>query len=127
MNTPFRALVVHTFGIVLVLAGFVPVVAFAIGTLVPAAEASAMLGYFPDMSWLSSAERWLQARRIGWAPSPGLIFALPGLILMYLGAAIARRQEPVFDAEQARRRDAQRRLRQYSPSERIEPTLGPQD
>ncbi len=121
------ALAARTFGLILLLAGFVPVVAFAVGTLVPAAEASAMLGFFPDMSWLSSAESWLHARRIRWTPSPGLIFALPGLILMYLGAAIARRQETVFDAEQARRRDAQRRVRQYGPSERVEPTLGPQD
>ena len=123
----YRALAARTLGIILLLAGFIPVVAFAVGTLVPAAEASAMLGFFPDLSWLSSTEAWLNARRIRWAPSPGLVFALPGLVLMYLGAAIADRQKLLLDAAQARRREAQRRMRQYGSGERIEPTLGPQD
>lgn len=124
MSTQHRAFAARTFGIVLLLSGFIPVVAFAIGTLVPAAEASAMLGFFPDVSWLGGAETWLRSRAIRWAPSAGLVFALPGLIVMYLGAAIVRRQDIGVDTAQASRLDAQRRIRQY---ERIEPTLGPAD
>jgi hypothetical protein len=124
MSTHHTAFAARTFGIVLLLSGFLPVVAFAIGTLVPAAEASAMLGFVPDVSWLGGAETWLRSRAIRWAPSPGLLFALPGLIVMSLGAAVVRRQEIRVDTAQARRLDAQRRIRQY---ERIEPTLGPQD
>ena len=122
-SSVFRATAARVFGIVLLLAGFVPVLAFAVGTLVPAAEASAMLGYFPDVSWLGSVETWLQTRRIRWSPPAGLVFALPGFAVMMLGAFVARRQDPVFDALQARNRDARRRVRQYSSSERIEPTL----
>ena len=120
MRTPYTAVAVRTFGIILVLVGFVPVVLFALGSLVPSAD----VGVFPDPSWLRSAQSWLYARKIWWAPSAGLIFALPGLIAMYVGALIARRQEPLFDAATARTHDARRRIRQYA-SERIEPTLGP--
>lgn len=119
----FRATAARVFGLVLLLAGFIPVLAFAVGTLVPAAEASAMLGFFPDMSWLGSVDSWLHARRIRWTPPAGLVFALPGLAVMMFGAFVARRQDPVFDALQARKRDARRRVRQYNPADRIEPTL----
>ena len=111
------------FGILLVLAGFVPVLAFALGSLLPGAEASAMLGYFPDLPWLGSAQTWLDARRIKWAPSAGLVFALSGMAVMALGAAIAQRQRPLLEAMRARKEDARRRRRQYGPAERIEPTL----
>jgi hypothetical protein len=114
-----RARVAWLFGFLLVLAGFLPVVLFALGSLVP----DTGLGPFPDISWLSEVERWLSSRRIRWAPSSGLVFALPGLALMYLGAAIARVQEAEIDALRNRRQDARRRVRQYGPMDRIEPTL----
>ena len=115
------------FGIVIVLAGFVPVLLFALGSLLPGAEASSMLGFFPDLPWLDTAGTWLHSRRIKWAPSPGLLFALSGLGAMYLGAFIASAQRPRFDAMRARRQDARRRAPLYGGGERIEPTLGPVD
>ena len=111
-----KAIAAEVLGIVVLLAGFLPVVIFALGMLVPSAEASAMLGLFPDIPWLD-------ARKVRWAPHAGVAFALAGLIVMLLGAAIVRRQRPVFDAVRARRQDAQRRVRQYEPANRIEPTL----
>jgi drug/metabolite transporter (DMT)-like permease len=116
------------FGVALVFVGFAPVVVFSLGSLLPSAEASAMLGVFPEMSWLSGAESWLAKRRIKWSPSAGLVFALAGLALMYLGATIARWQRGMLDAIKARRRDARRRAHLYgSRFERVEPTLGPAD
>lgn len=115
-----RARAAEVFGIMLVLAGFLPALVFALGSLVPAAEASAMLGLFPEIPWLD-------ARKIRWAPHAGVAFAIAGLALMLLGAAIARRQQPIFDAMQARREDARRRAHLYGATERVEPTLGPVD
>ena len=112
-------------GIVLVLAGFLPVLLFTLGSLLPVAEASDMLGLLPSLpsDWLSTAETWLRTHRIRWSPQAGLVFALPGILVMALGAVIVRRQRPVFEAMDARRQDALRRVRQYQPAERIEPTL----
>ena len=110
-------------GIVLVLAGLVPVLLFSAGTLLPSAEASTLLGVFPELPWLGIAEKWLYSRKVKWAPSTGLLFALLGLGVMYLGAFVARYQKPTLESLEARRRDAQRRRQQYGPSERIEPTL----
>ena len=111
------------FGIVLVLVGLVPVLLFSLGTLLPSAEASTLLGVFPDLPWLSTAEKWLFSRKVKWAPSAGLLFALLGLGVMYLGAFVARYQKPTLESLEARRRDARRRMSQYGPSERVEPTL----
>lgn len=118
-----RARFVWLIGVLVVLAGFLPVLLFALGSLLPGAEASALLGVFPDVSWLSDVERWLVVRRVHWAPSAGLLFALPGLAAMYLGAAIARSRQAALDAMNMRAQDARRRVRQYGPMERIEPTL----
>jgi hypothetical protein len=107
----------------MVLAGFAPVALFSLGSLLPGAEASAVLGVFPELTWLSGAESWLQVRRIRWAPSTALVFALAGLALMVLGAALCGRARPALDALSARQQDARRRRRQYGPTERIEPTL----
>lgn len=117
----------RAFGVALVLAGLIPVAAFAVGTLLPSADASVMLGYFPDVPWLAGVESWLHARRVRWSPPTGLVYALPALALMFLGGAMVRRQKPVFDAMRARRQDAQRRTRQYGAVERVEPTLGPME
>lgn len=110
-----KAIAAEVLGIVVLLAGFLPVLVFALGSLVPSAEASAMLGLFPDIPWFYAKVRW--------APHAGVAFALAGLVVMLLGAAIVRRQRPVFEAMDARRQDALRRVRQYEPANRIEPTL----
>jgi hypothetical protein len=104
-------------GVMLVFAGFVPVLAFSLGILVPAAEASAMLALFPQIPWVDGAKFW-------WAPHAGVAFALAGLAVMLLGAAILRRQRPLFDAVRARKQDARRRAHLYGGMERLEPTLG---
>jgi hypothetical protein len=113
-----RARAAEVFGIMLVLAGFIPVVAFALGSLIPAAEASAVLGLFPQIPWVD-------ARKLWWAPPAAAAFALAGLAVMLIGNALVRRQRPVFDALQARTADARRRVHLYGPMERVEPTLGP--
>lgn len=119
-----KARLAWLFGWLLVLAGFLPVLLFALGPLLPGPD----LGAFPDLSWLSNLERWLNARRIRWAPSSGLLFALLGLAAMYLGAALARAQDAALEVMRFHRWEARRRMRQYGPMmQRIEPTLGPAD
>lgn len=116
------------FGIVLVLAGFAPVLLFSLGVLLPAEEAPAVLDLLPAIpsDWLSTAEAWLRAHKIRWSPQAGLVFALPGILVMGLGAAIAKSQAPVLHANRARNEDARRRVPQYrGVTERQEPTLGP--
>jgi len=116
----YRAKAAEVLGIMLVLTGFIPVALFALGSLIPAAEASAMLGLFPEIPWLD-------AHKIRWAPHAGVAFALAGIAVMLVGSAIARRQQPVFDALRARAAEARRRARLYGNAERVEPTLGPAD
>lgn len=118
-----RARAARLFGAALAFAGLVPVLAFTVGSLLPAAEASAMLGFFPEVPWLAGVEKWLHARRVRWSPPTGLLYALPGLALMFLGAWIAKSQHATLDAARARKADARRRRAQYGASERIEPTL----
>lgn len=120
----FRIKTVRLLGIALVIAGFVPVLAFAIGSLIPSAEASAMLGFFPDLPWLSGIDAFLNAR-IRWSPPAGLVYALPSLCVMLLGVMIAKAQRPALEADSARKADARRRAHLYGSYERIEPTLGP--
>jgi hypothetical protein len=111
-------------GIVLVLLGFVPVLLFSVAALMPSADAAAVFGLLPEVppTWVSVVHGWLRAHLILWAPHPGLLYALPGVALMWLGAWVVRGTQPVFDADQARRQDAQRRKPLYG-TERIEPTL----
>jgi hypothetical protein len=111
------------FGLLLFLAGLLPALLFSLGTLLPSADASALLGVFPEVPGLDVTESWLYARKIKWAPSAGLVFALAGIGAMILGAALVRSQRPVLDAVKARKRDALRRRQQYGSPERIEPTL----
>jgi len=109
---------------VLVLIGFVPVVICSVAVLLPSADAAAVFGLLPEVppTWVSTAHAWLRAHRIFWAPHPGLLYALPGLALMWLGARVVRWTEPGIDAAQARWQDARRRVHLYG-MERIEPTL----
>lgn len=128
--SPWLVRAVRFLAIVLVLAGFLPVLLFTLGSLLPVAEASDMLGLLPSLpsDWLSTAETWLRAHRILWSPQGGLVFALPGILVMVLGAAIANSQTPALHAMRARREDARRRVPLYrgeTERERLEPTLGP--
>ena len=123
-----RARLAWLLGFALVLIGFAPVVLFALGSLVQGAEASSMLGVFPDLPWLDTAGIWLHSRRIKWSPPPGLLFSLLGLGTMYLGAFVAGSQKARLDAMRLRREDARRRAPLYGGGgARIEPTLGPAD
>ena len=114
---------VWLFGIALVIVGLVPVLVFTLAALLPGAEASALLGIFPELPGVDAAGKWLSSRRVKWAPSSGLILAVLGVAVMYLGAAIANWQQSALDAQKARKADARRRRREYGPHERIEPTL----
>lgn len=49
----------------------------------------------------------------------GLVSAMPGILVMVLGAAIAKRQMPGLDAIHARREDARRRVSLYRETERV--------
>jgi hypothetical protein len=131
----FVARLARLVGFALVLAGFASVLLFSLGSLLPAEEASEMLGLLPAIpsqwlstveAWLRIAEAWLRAHKILWSPQAGLVFALPGLLVMTLGAAIAKRQMPVLHANRARKDDARRRVPLYrGATVRREPTLGP--
>lgn len=122
-----RARAARVVGIALLLAGFAPVLVFAIGSLLPAAQTSAALPFFPELPWLAAFEQWLHSRRVRWSPPSGLVYALPGLALMFLGAALAHAQRPALEAERARKADARRRAHLYGGGQRIEPTFRPVD
>lgn len=115
-------------GIALLLAGFLPVVLFVGGSLLPAAEAAPALNLYPEIppEWANKAERWLKARRIHWRPGPehaGLAFAALGFLVMLLGAAIVKYQAPRLDAARRKKQDALRRAQQYRQESRAEPTF----
>lgn len=118
-----RARLSWILGFAVVATGFVPVLLFALGTLLPGAEGPTMLGFFPDLPWLGDAQAWLYAHRIKWSPSAGLVFALLGIAIMYFGAFLAKSQEAALQAMRARTQDARRRRQQYGSMNRIEPTL----
>lgn len=93
----------------------------------------AVAGFLPQLpsAWLASAEArpdvhavllWiLQYTHIG------VIFALCGLLAMWIGVRLAARQSSVIRYEKQRRDDHRRRvrLRQYGETERLEPFIGP--
>ena len=115
-------------GIALLFAGFLPVVLFVVGSLLPAADAAPALSLYPEIppEWASKAERWLKVRRIHWRPGPehaGLAFAALGFLAMLLGAAIAKHQAPRIEAARRQRQDALRRAQQYRQDGRAEPTF----
>lgn len=118
-------------GFALALAGLLPVLVFVCRALLPAAEASVLpvlLGEYSP-AWASAAESWLQSRRIRFLSASaisGLAFALPGLLVMLLGALLAGRGRATLDAHRMRKEDARRRVQHYR-GERVEPTLGAAD
>ena len=110
-----RARALWTFGFVLTLVGFVPVLAFVLRALLPAAAAAVQL---PDMHvpWAVATETWFLARKVTLVTSElvtGLVVALPGMLLMALGAWIARRQTSALAAGKLRQQDALRRAQHY--------------
>ena len=115
-------------GFALLFAGFLPVVLFVGGSLLPAAEAAPALSLYPEIppEWAAKAERWLKVRRIHWRPGPehaGLAFAALGFLVMLLGAAIAKHQAPRLEAARWKKQDALRRAQQYRQEGRAEPAF----
>lgn len=110
-----RAKALRTVGAALVLAGLVPVAWFVSRTLVPAAQA------LPEFGSLA-----LPAK-LAWIPNPtGMLIALVGLAVMWLGAMVISRQLYILDAVKRDAEDRQRRVQQYAGQGRIEPYIGPQ-
>lgn len=77
--------------------------------------------------WLGSPEAQKALTGILASVHVGYLFAVPGLLLIALGAWIVLRQAAVIEAERRRREDRLRRVRvgQYAGRERVEPFLGP--
>jgi hypothetical protein len=103
------------FGLILTLIGFLPVMAFVLRALLPSAAAAVAL---PEVHvpWAVAVETWFLARKVTLVTSglvTGLVIALPGVVLMALGAWIAQRQKPALEAGRQRREDALRRARHY--------------
>jgi hypothetical protein len=128
MNSWFvrRAKTARTLGFVVVLAGFLPVLFFMLHSflrvaLLPDALPSLRAG------WLDAHLARLPLHKVVWL-SPelyaGLAIALAGLLVMLLGAAIARRQMAVLEAAKRVTEDRLRRVHQYMGDGRIEPYIG---
>ncbi|MFN2645892.1 MAG: hypothetical protein ABR570_12960 [Burkholderiales bacterium] len=125
-----RAKAAWTFGLVVVLVGFVPVLLFVGQSLAGISLLPDGLPQFPN-AWLEAlAARLSLAQRI-WMPRtlpPGLALAVAGLLAMMLGAVIARRQAAVLEAEKRETEDRLRRVRQYElgghADGRIDPYIG---
>ena len=110
-----RAKAFRLLGAALVFAGLVPVAWFVSRTLVPAAQA------LPEFGAIA-----LPAK-LAWIPNPtGMLIALAGLAVMWLGAMIVSRQLYILDAEKRDAEDRMRRRQQYAGEGRIEPYIGPQ-
>ena len=110
-----RAKAFRMLGATLVFAGLVPVAWFVSRTLVPAAQA------LPELGAIA-----LPAK-LAWIPNPtGMLIALIGLAVMWLGATVISRQLYILDAVKRDAEDRQRRVHQYAGEGRIEPYIGPQ-
>jgi hypothetical protein len=73
------------------------------------------------------AETLIPLRRIAWLPASSisaLIFSLPSLALMWLGATLITRQKEVLEANRRETQDRLRRVREYGSDGRIEPFIG---
>ena len=114
-----RAKIVRLFGLVVMLAGFVPVLLLIAQSALVSAGTGGVLPEF---------QGWPALDKVVWIPSQlqaWLVTAVAGLAVMTLGAAIARRQSLVLQAAARHREDSLRRAHQYSIDERIEPYIGP--
>ncbi|HWA38393.1 MAG TPA: hypothetical protein VG873_11050 [Burkholderiales bacterium] len=113
-----RARAAWVFGFLLVTAGLIPVMAFVLRALLPAAAAAVALPGV-HVPWADAVEAWFLARKVTLVTSDlvtGLVIAIPGLALMALGAWLARRQETVLATQKRQRQDALRRARHYRES-----------
>jgi hypothetical protein len=109
-----RARTVRLFGLMVMLAGFVPVLFLMAQSAVP--------GVLPEI------HDWPAMDNLTWIPHhlhAWVAIALVGLAVMTFGAGIARRQSVVLHAAARHREDSLRRAPQYSVDERIEPYIGP--
>ena len=110
-----RARILRLFGVSLVFAGLLPITWFVSRTLIPAAQA------LPEFGSIA-----LPAR-LAWMPNPtGMLIALIGLAVMWLGASLIGRQLEILAAERRETEDRLRRVQQYAGEGRIEPYIGPQ-
>ena len=110
-----RAKTLRLFGALLVFSGLVPVAWFVSRMLIPAAKA------LPEFGAIA-----LPAK-LAWIPNPtGMLLALAGLAVMWLGATIVSRQLYILDAVKRDAEDRMRRVHQYAGEGRIEPYIGPQ-
>jgi hypothetical protein len=77
-------------------------------------------------AWIGSPEAHKTLAAILSSVHFGVLVALPGLVLLALGAWLVLRQAAAIDAEKRRREDRLRRLRvgQYRGPERVEPFFG---
>ena len=123
----FKAKVVRLFGIALAVAGFVSVLYFT--ALVTWKGEIPFLPELNPEAWLPDhqAAAWF-AERV----QIGILFAALGALIMAGGAFLAVRQTALLRAEQGRREDGLRRVRQYrgdearqQAHERLEPFIGP--
>lgn len=106
-----RAQTARKFGITMMLAGLVPVLWFISRSFTPAkAFVPALpLEWMPKVAQPSYVE---------------LVVALAGLAILWIGASIARRQQAVFELEERKVQDRQRRVQQYGGDGRLEPYIG---
>lgn len=73
------------------------------------------------------ADALIPLRRIAWIPASSisaLVFSLPSLAVMWLGATLIARQKEVLEANQRETQDRLRRVREYGSDGRIEPFIG---
>ena len=110
-----RAKALRFFGSLLVFSGLVPVAWFVSRMLIPAAKA------LPEFDAIA-----LPAK-LAWLPNPtGMLIALAGLVVMWVGATMISRQLYILDAVKRETEDRLRRVHQYAGEGRIEPYIGPQ-
>jgi hypothetical protein len=125
-----RAKAAWLLGFLVVLAGFVSVLLFIGQALAGIAVLPDALPQVPS-AWLDAGTARLPLALRHWMahvlPS-GFGVGVLGLLAMMLGAAIARRQIPVLEAEKRGAEDRLRRVRQYAGGNagdgRIEPYIG---
>lgn len=116
-----RARVARAFGISVMVVGFGPVLWF-----VGRALASGFVPGLPS-AWIAGIEHWLPLHRLTWVAHPihtEVLLALAGLAVLWLGAAVAARQNAIFEAERRAADDRLRRVQQYGGDGRIEPYIG---
>jgi hypothetical protein len=110
-----RAKAFRMLGAALVFSGLIPVAWFVSRTLVPAAQA------LPEFGSIALPVKF------AWIPDPtGMLIALAGLAVMWLGATVISRQLYILDAAKREAENRRRRVQQYAGEGRIEPYIGPQ-